>query len=175
MIPIISQHWEGAGHWISGSRMTTSHLTHTVNTMFVDHMTELWVKALAALVLTKFSQNIPAETPEGFRGKPLFRDRSWNNGMHSLSCYVTRYSMDNWLLAKVISFIVFFIILSIPYPLVCTLHYFITIMKQTCLKALNIWKACMVYSVQCLRLNLFFQLSFMQFMGLWIISLPISL
>ena len=63
------------------------------------------------------------------------------------------------------------------YTFICTLHYLIIIIMQTYLKVLSCWNACQIYSVtsMCLRWGKFSQLYFLQYMGLCVFSLPISL
>ena len=63
------------------------------------------------------------------------------------------------------------------YTVICTIHYLIIIIMQTCLKLLNCLNASKIYPVSrmCLRLGKFSQLSLMQYIGLCGLSLPISL
>ena len=58
---------------------------------------------------------------------------------------------------------------------VCTLHHLIIIIVQTYLKTLNLWNACQIYFVECVRLSIFSQLSIVHYMGLCVFSLPIPL
>ena len=55
----------------------------------------------------------------------------------------------------------------------CTLHHLNIIIVQTYLRTLNLWNACQIYFVECVRLNIFSQLSIIQYMGLCVFSLPI--
>ena len=71
-------------------------------------------------------------------------------------CQIIEYIMSRW-----------------PYSYVCTLHHIIIIIIQTNLKVLNLLVSYSLPSV-CLRLSQFSQLSFMQYMGLCVSSLPIS-
>ena len=63
------------------------------------------------------------------------------------------------------------------YSFVCTSHYRIIIIMRTYLKVLNFKNDCQVHSVSsvCLRLSQFSQLSFTQYMGLCVFSLPIPI
>ena len=54
-----------------------------------------------------------------------------------------------------------------------TSHYLI-IIRQTYLKALNTWNVRYILSSMFLRLSQYFQLSFMQYVGLCVFRLPIS-
>ena len=58
---------------------------------------------------------------------------------------------------------------------VCTLHHLIIIIVQTYLKALNLLNACQIYLVESVRFSISSQLSIIQYMGLCVFSLPISL
>ena len=61
------------------------------------------------------------------------------------------------------------------YSFVCTVHYLIIIIVQTYLKTLNLWNACQIYFVECVRLSIFSPLSIIQYVGLCVSSLPIPL
>ena len=63
------------------------------------------------------------------------------------------------------------------YRVICTSHYRIIIIMQSCLKVLNCQNACQIYSVSsvCLRFGQFSVLYFMQYIGFCVFSLPISL
>ena len=54
-------------------------------------------------------------------------------------------------------------------------HHLIIIIVQTYLKALNLWNACQIYFVECVRLTIFSPLPIIQYVGLYVFSLPISL
>ena len=59
---------------------------------------------------------------------------------------------------------------------VCTLHHLIIMIVQTYLRILNLYNACQIYlSSAWVRLSIFSQLSIIQYMGLCVFSLPISL
>ena len=59
---------------------------------------------------------------------------------------------------------------------VCTLHHLIIIIVKTYLRTLNLWNACQIYFVECVsKIKHIFQLSIIQYMGLCVFSLPISL
>ena len=77
-----------------------------------------------------------------------------------MMCAITEYIMSWW-----------------PYTFICASHYPIIIIIQTYLKVMNCWSACQIHSVSsvCLRLGQSSQLSFMQYMGLCVFSLPIYL
>ena len=58
---------------------------------------------------------------------------------------------------------------------VCTLHHLIISIVQTYLRTLNLWNACQIYFVECVsKIKHIFQSSIIQYMGLCIFSLPIS-
>ena len=62
------------------------------------------------------------------------------------------------------------------YSFVCTVHHLIIIIVQTYLKALNLWNACQIYlSSVWVRLSIFSPLSIIQYVGLYVFSLRISL
>ena len=50
------------------------------------------------------------------------------------------------------------------YSFVCTLHYLTIIVMQTCMKALNTWNACQMYSAECV--SMFHSFSFL-FWNIW--------
>ena len=58
---------------------------------------------------------------------------------------------------------------------VCTLHHLLIVIVQTYLKTLNLWNACQICFVECVRSSIFSQLSIIQYMRLCVFSLPISL
>ena len=58
---------------------------------------------------------------------------------------------------------------------VCTVQHLIIIIVQTYLKALNLLNACQIYFVECVKLSIFSPLSIIQYVGLYVFSLPISL
>ena len=73
--------------------------------------------------------------------------------------------------------IIKYILTRWSYSFVCTSYYFIIIIMETYLKVLNFWNACHVnsFSSVYLRLSQFSESSFVQYMGLCVFNLPISL
>ena len=72
--------------------------------------------------------------------------------------------------------IVGYVLLCRSYSLVCRVHHLIIIVVQTYLKTLNLSNSCHIYlSSVWVRLSIFSQLSIIQYVGLCVFSLPISL
>ena len=68
----------------------------------------------------------------------------------------------------------------IGYVLACrsfirTLHHLIITIVHICLKILNLYNACQIYFVEWVRFSIFSQLSILQYVGLCVFGLPISL
>ena len=71
--------------------------------------------------------------------------------------------------------IVGYVLACMSYSFVCTLHHLGIIIVQTYLKTLNLQNACQIYFVEYVRLSILSQLSIIQYVGLCVFSLPISL
>ena len=62
------------------------------------------------------------------------------------------------------------------YSFVCTVHHLIITIVQTNLKGLNLWNACQIYIVECVsKIEYIPPLSIIQYVGLYVFSLSISL
>ena len=61
------------------------------------------------------------------------------------------------------------------YSFLSTVHHLIIIIVQIYLKVLNLWNACQIYFVECVRLSIFSPLSIIQYVGLYLFVYPFLL